>query len=51
MGMIEGRRARGRQRMKYMDAIKEMVRREMIEEVAGLAENRRELHSIVANVT
>ena len=51
LGMIEGRRARGRQRMKYMDSIKEMVGREKIEEIVGLAENRREWHSIVANVT
>ena len=51
LGMIEGRRARGRQRMKYMDDIKEMVGREKIEEVVGLAENRRVWHSIVANVT
>ena len=50
LGMIEGKRARGRQRMKYMDGIKEMVGREKMEEVAELARNRREWHSIVANV-
>ena len=42
---LEGKRARGRQRMKYMDEIKEM------EEVVKLAKNRRVWHSIVANVT
>ena len=50
-GMIEGKRAQGRQRLKYMDGIKEMLGREKIEEVVRLAENRREWHSIVANVT
>ena len=50
-GMIKGKRAGGRQRMKYMDGIKEMVRKEKMEEVVKLASNRRLWHSIVANVT
>ena len=50
LGMIEGKRARGRQRMKYMDGIKEMVGREKMEDVVELAVNRRRFHSIVANI-
>lgn len=41
LGMIEECRARGRQRLKYMDDIKEMVGREQMEEVRELAGNRR----------
>ena len=50
LGMIEGRRARGRQRMGYMDGIKKMIGCERIGEVNELARNRREWRSIVANV-
>ena len=49
--MIEWKRARGRQRMKYMDGIKEMVGKEEMEEVVKLARNRSVWHSIIANVT
>uniref|UniRef100_A0A0P4W0B7 Reverse transcriptase domain-containing protein n=1 Tax=Scylla olivacea TaxID=85551 RepID=A0A0P4W0B7_SCYOL len=49
LGMIEEKRAWGRQRMRYMDGIKEMVGREKME-VVELAGNRRVWHSIVANV-
>ena len=49
LGMIEGR-ARGRQRIKYMDGIKEMVGREKIEEVMELTADRKLWRSIVANV-
>ena len=45
--MIEGKRARGGQRMKYMDGIKEMAGKEVVK----VARNRRVWHSIVANVT
>ena len=48
LGMIEGKRTRGRERMKYMDGIKEMVGKEKMEEVVKLAWNRRVWHSIVA---
>ena len=51
LGMIAGKRARGRQRIKYMDGIREMVGKEKMEEVVKLARNRRVWHSIVANVT
>ena len=49
--MIEEKRARVRQRMKYMGGIKEMMGKEKMEEVVKLARNRRVCHSIVANVT
>ena len=42
---------RGRQRMKYMDGIEEMVGKENMEEVVKLARNRRVWHSVVANIT
>ena len=48
--MIKGRRARRRQRIKYMDGIKEMVGREKIEEVMELTTDREVWRSIVANV-
>ena len=52
LGMIAGKRARGRQRVKYMDGIKEMVRKEKVEEVVKLSRDRRVWwHSIVATVT
>ena len=50
LGMIEGTRARGRQRRKYMDGIKEWTGCCTIEEVKRLAEDRARWHSIVANV-
>ena len=50
LGMIEGKRARGRQRMQYIDGIKEMVEKETMEEVGKSARNRRVWRSIVANV-
>ena len=50
MGLMEGKRTRGRQRKKYTDGIKEMVGREKLEEVVELAGNRRVWHYIVANV-
>ena len=49
LGMIEEKRARGRQRMKYMNGIKEMVEKEKMEEVVKLARNRRVGYSIVAS--
>ena len=51
LGMIEGRRARGRQRMKYATSLLEDIPGDM--RVAGLvqlAQNRREWHSMVAHV-
>ena len=50
LGMIEGRRARGRQRMKYMDSIKELLGCGNISKVLRLAENRSVWRSIAANV-
>ena len=50
MGTTEGKRARGRQRKKYTDGIKEMVGREKMEEVVELAGNRRVWHYTVAIV-
>ena len=50
LGMIEGRRARGRQRQKYMDKMKELLRCERIDEVLRLAENRVAWRSIAANI-
>ena len=51
MEMIEVKRARGRQTIKYMNGIKDMVGKEKMEEVVKLARNRRVWYSIVANVT
>ena len=50
LGMIEGRRARGRQRLKYMDGIKEVVGCERAVDVLRLVEDRSVWRSIVANV-
>ena len=50
LGMIEGRRARGRQRSKFMDGIKECIGCDTMEEVMRLAEDRAEWLFIVANV-
>ena len=40
LGMIDRRRTQGRQRMKYMDAMKEMIGREKTDEVVEVAGNR-----------
>ena len=40
MGMIEGSRARGRQRIKYLDGIKTLVGVRNVGEVVRLAEDR-----------
>ena len=50
LGMIEGRRARGRQRQKYMDKMKELLRCERMDEMLRLAENRVAWRSIAANI-
>ena len=50
MGMIEGNRARGRQRIKYLDGIKTLVGVRNVGEVVRLAEDREGWRSIVANV-
>ena len=50
LGMIDGRRARGRQRMKYMDGLKEIVECSGIGEMVRLAEDRNRWRIIVANV-
>ena len=39
LGMVEGERVRGRQRMKYMDRIKEFIGCEKMDEVLRLAED------------
>ena len=51
LGMIEGRRTRGKQRIKYATSLLEDIPGDM--RVAGLvqlAQNRREWHSMVAHV-
>ena len=48
--MIEGRRAQGRQTVKYIDGTKEIKGREKIEGVVELAGSRRLWYFIVANV-
>ena len=50
LGMVEGSRARGRQRMKYMDGLKTLLGCESIEKVARLAEGREDWRKIVAHV-
>lgn len=50
MGFVEGRRARGRQRVKYMDGIKEVFGCSRIEEVVRLADDRAAWHSTAAIV-
>ena len=49
LGFIEGTRARGRQRIKYLDIIKMLVGAQSAGEVVRLAEDRRRWRSIVAN--
>ena len=48
--LIEGRRARGRQRLKYMDGIVEVMGCSTAAEVVRLTEDIGRWHSIVANV-
>ena len=50
MGTIEGTRARGRQRLKFMDGIKTLIGGSDMGEIIRLAEDREEWRSIVANV-
>ena len=50
LGMISGTRARGRQKMKYMDGLKAEVGCNGIGEVIRLAEDRSAWRNIVANV-
>ena len=50
LGMVEGRRARGRQKTKYMDGIKELIGCERMDEVLRLAEDRSAWRSIAANI-
>ena len=49
--MIKGRRAQGRQLLKYKDRIKEILVVGEIEEVVRLTENKGVWGSIVANAT
>ena len=48
--MIEGKRARGRQRLTYKDGIREAADIKRIGEVTKLARDRKEWKSIVTNV-
>ena len=50
LGMIEGTRARGRQRMKFMDGVKAVVGCGSIAEFVRMAEDRARWRYIVANV-
>ena len=50
LGTVEGTRARGRQRLKYMDGIKKLVGCSGIGEVIRLAQNREEWRIIIDNV-
>ena len=50
LGMVEGRRARGRQVTKFMDGIEEVVGCKTIVGVLQLAEDRRAWRSIVTNI-
>ena len=49
-GMIDRRRTQGRQRMKYMDGMKEITGRQKVDEVVNLAGDRSVWYSIAANV-
>ena len=52
MGKIEGKRARGRQRKKFMDSLLERMGGEStVAEVARMAENRVRWRAMIANVT
>ena len=48
--MVEGKKARGRQRLSYKDGITEAADIRRIEEVTKLARDRKEWKSIVTNV-
>ena len=48
--MTKGRRAQGRQRMKYMDGIKDITGTERIDNIVELAGNTRVWHPMVANI-
>ena len=50
LGMIEGRRARGRQRLKFMDGIRDVTGCETVVEVLRLAEDRSVWRTVAANV-
>ena len=50
LGMIEGRRGRGRQRLKFMNGIRDVIGCETVVDVLRLAEDRSVWRSIVANV-
>ena len=50
LDMVEGRRARGRERKKYMDGIKQLMGCERFSEVLRLAEDRSTWCCIVANI-
>ena len=50
LGMVEGSRARGRQRMKYMDGLKTLMGCRSVGEVIRLAEGRENWRRIVAHV-
>jgi hypothetical protein len=50
LGMIEGKRERGRQRKTYMDDIKELLRYKDIGQLLRMTENRELWRSIIANV-
>ena len=50
MGIPEGIRARGRQRIKYLDGIRTLVEVRNVGEVVRLAEDREGWRNIVANI-
>ena len=50
LGVIEGTRARGRQRMKFMDGMKAVAGCGSIAEIIRMAEDRTRWRCIVANV-
>ena len=50
LGMVEGSRARGRQRMKWMDKIKELAGCERMNEMLRLDEDRSDWRAIVASI-
>ena len=50
LGVIGGTRARGRQRRKFMDGLKEWIGSNTIEGVTRLSEERARWRSIVADV-
>ena len=50
LGMMEGRRARGRQRRKYMDGVNEMTGYQRMVEVLRRTQDRSVWRSIAANI-